>query len=330
MSENDQPFVIAVRLPNWVGDVCMSLPCLQWLVDDGHPLVIFARSWAKPLVQQFNPSAFVALNGSFKDDLRAIRQFTLTRQPITHGLILPDSLSSAALFRFSGIASAGHRHDGRSLLLKWPIPKPRTGLHASRKWWHLVQEAAKRWTLASPPTEPPKVTLEVPIKDHEAARQSIEAANLSHCPFILLAPTAVGLHKGQVKVWPHFSSLTKVLLKKGHRLVICPPPNEIAQAQALAPGAQLLGPLNLAAFAALAQQSALVICNDSGVSHLAAVAGAKQVTLVGVTEPSHSGPISDKATVLGQMGQWPSFERVLESVEAEMADALSHRAVESI
>lgn len=316
---NDPTFVIAVRLPNWVGDVCMSLPCLQWLGDQGHELVIFGRPWAKPLVQQFNPFAFVALSGSFGADLRTVKQFRSPQRQITHGLILPDSLSSAALFRFAGIASAGHRHDGRSLLLKWPVPKPNTGLHASQKWWHLVQESALRWALPSPPTQAPRVSLAISASDAKAASESIAAANLTGKPFILLAPTATGLHKGQVKVWPHFASLSNALLKMGFQIVICPPPNEVAQAQMLAPGATLIAPLNLGGFAALAQRSALVICNDSGVSHLAAVSGAKQITLIGVTEPSHSGPVSDNAIVMGQMGQWPSLKAVIDVVADQVA-----------
>lgn len=164
----------------------------------------------------------------------------------------------------------------------------------------------------------PSVTLAISNSDAQAASRSLEAAYLTSTPFILLAPTATGLHKGQVKVWPHFASLSQALLELGHRLVICPPANEVAQAQALAPGATLLDPLNLAGFAALAQRSALVICNDSGVSHLAAVAGAKQITLIGVTEPSHSGPISDKALIMGQMGQWPSLQAVIDTVTGQM------------
>jgi len=329
MSVNDPSFVIAVRLPNWVGDVCMSLPCLQWLVDQGHELVIFSRPWAKPLVQQFNPSAFVDLSGKFKADLKAIRQFRSPQRPITHGLILPDSLSSAALFRLAGIPSAGHRHDGRSLLLRWSVPKPNAGLHASQKWWHLLQASALRWALPAPAAEPPSVTLAISAIDAQTAIQSLKAANLTGKPFVLLAPTATGLHKGQVKVWPHFASLSKALIDQGHQLVICPPPNETAQAQALAPGAVLIPPLNLAGFAALAQRSVLVICNDSGISHLAAVAGAKQITLIGVTEPSLSGPVSDKAIVMGQMGQWPSLTAVVDAVTAEIAANPDPNAIES-
>ncbi|WP_262357148.1 glycosyltransferase family 9 protein, partial [Bordetella pertussis] len=43
-----------------------------------------------------------------------------------------------------------------------------------------------------------------------------------------------------------------------------------AEARRNAPSATLLPPLGLGAFAALAQRAALVVCNDSGVSHVAA------------------------------------------------------------
>ncbi|WP_262356629.1 glycosyltransferase family 9 protein, partial [Bordetella pertussis] len=45
---------------------------------------------------------------------------------------------------------------------------------------------------------------------------------------------------------------------------------EVAEARRNAPSATLLPPLGLGAFAALAQRAALVVCNDSGVSHVAA------------------------------------------------------------
>ena len=66
-----------------------------------------------------------------------------------------------------------------------------------------------------------------------------------------------------------------------------PPPAETDEARRNAPTAQLLPPLSLGAFAALTARSALVICNDSGVSHVAAAASARQLTLFGVTRRPH-------------------------------------------
>jgi heptosyltransferase-2 len=59
----------------------------------------------------------------------------------------------------------------------------------------------------------------------------------------------------------------------------------------------------------------LVICNDSGVAHLCAAAGAQQITLFGVTDVERTGPWSDKSCNLGHNGQWPSTVEVVTRVQ---------------
>jgi len=129
---------------------------------------------------------------------------------------------------------------------------------------------------------------------------------------VLLAPTATGLHRGQVKVWPHFEQLAQALKQAGYQPVICPPANEQAQAVRACPSALLLDPLPIRGFCALAKLCALVVCNDSGVSHLASAVGAEQITLFGVTDPATTRPWSDRARLLGSQGQWPSLDQVNE------------------
>ena len=91
---------------------------------------------------------------------------------------------------------------------------------------------------------------------------------------------------------------------------MCPPPAETDEARRNAPTAQLLPPLSLGAFAALTARSALVICNDSGVSHVAAAASARQLTLFGVTRPGRTGPWSPRAVCVGAEDAWPPEDEV--------------------
>src|SRR3546814_10721170 len=79
----------------------------------------------------------------------------------------------------------------------------------------------------------------------------------------------------QVKVWPHFDQLTRALQDQGHIVAMCPPPSEVHEARKNAPTALLLAPLSLGSFATLTGLAALVICNDSGVSHLSAANNAR-------------------------------------------------------
>ncbi|MFJ0673405.1 glycosyltransferase family 9 protein [Bordetella bronchiseptica] len=146
----------------------------------------------------------------------------------------------------------------------------------------------------------------------DAAGQLLQAQQLAGRPFVLIAPTATGLHKGKVKVWPGFDALTRALQERGQTVVMCPPPAEVAEARRNAPSATLLPPLGLGAFAALAQRAALVVCNDSGVSHVAAAVDARQLTLFGVTRPGRTGPWSPRAVCLGSETRWPGPEQVME------------------
>jgi heptosyltransferase-2 len=149
----------------------------------------------------------------------------------------------------------------------------------------------------------------------QLAQETIEQSGLADKEFILIAPTAVGLHKGQIKVWPYFDTLTRKLQDDGYHVVMCPPAPEQAAAIRAAPSAQLLPPLGLGPFAALTGRAKLVICNDSGVSHLCAAANGHQITLFGVTDPGRTGPWTPHTINLGQNGHWPASHAVVERVQ---------------
>ncbi|WP_084386603.1 glycosyltransferase family 9 protein [Castellaniella caeni] len=291
----------------------MSLPSLQALLDTGLPVVACARPWAQDLLAAYPLAGFIPMQGTWRADRAAVRRHLKQagyNRP--RGLLLPDSLSSALVFRFAGIACAGYRDDGRSLLLRWPCRKPKGPLHAVQSWYHLTRFALGQWHLAhTGPAEPADELSWTATQAHEQqAIQALAQAGLRQGAFVLIAPTAVGLHKGRIKAWSGFDGLTQSLQARGLAVVMAPPSAEREAAQAAAPSAQLLPPLGLGAFAALTRHAALVVCNDSGVSHLAAAAGARQLTLFGVTHPTQTGPWSNRATRLGRMNAWPTATEV--------------------
>lgn len=322
---------IVVRLPNWVGDVCMSLYSLQAVIATQQPVVVCARPWAKDLVEPLGPTAFMPISGRFLSDVQGLREtLKLHRQtgqsPL--GLVFPDSFSSAAVFYLAGIRSVGYRDDGRSLLLQPALRKPSTQVHAVLKWWRLTRDALQIWQLACASAlgeEPPTLI----FNPDEANRRQVQAQLTSHRisdrPFVLLAPTATGLHKGKVKVWPHFKKLSETFISKGFTVITCPPASEREQARAATPDATMLEPLSLGAFAALAKQATLVVCNDSGVSHLAALCGARQVTVFGVTDPAVTGPWSQTAMIAGGPDGWPTLETVLDACHHALLNGPSAR-----
>ncbi|MFT0534087.1 glycosyltransferase family 9 protein [Castellaniella hirudinis] len=291
----------------------MSLPSLALLLDSGAPVVACARPWAQDLLAAYPLAGFIPLRGGWRADRVAVRQaLKQAGHQRPRGLLLPDSLSSALAFRFAGIPCSGYRDDGRSLILRWPCRKPKASLHAVQSWHHLARFALQRWQLPIAAPQPDAELQWQAAAQHESlARQALAQAGLQARDFILIAPTAVGLHKGQIKTWPGFDGLSKSLQAQGHTVVMAPPAAEQTAARLAAPSAQCLPPLGLGAFAVLCRLARLVICNDSGVSHLAAAARARQITLFGVTDATRTGPWSNHALRLGRLGAWPSLAEVL-------------------
>ncbi len=102
-----------VRLPNWVGDVCMSLPSLDALLATGSPVMVCARAWAQDLLAAYPLAGFIPMRANWRADRAAVhaaRRAAGHRQ--ARALLLPDSLSSALVFRFAGLRCAGYRDDG--------------------------------------------------------------------------------------------------------------------------------------------------------------------------------------------------------------------------
>jgi heptosyltransferase-2 len=295
----------------------MSLPSLHALLDTGLPIVACARPWAKDLLAGYGLAGFVEMTGNWRADRAAVSAHkTAARHRRAVGLLLPDSLSSAMVFRFAGLACCGYRDDGRSLILRWPIAKPAPSLHAVQSWYHLTTEAARRWGLPAMPSQAPaSLDLRLAPRHIEEGRRAMAEAGLQPGQFILIAPTATGLHHGKIKVWPGFAELTRKLQQQGQIVVMCPPPAEADDARRNAPDALCLPPLKLGAFATLTRSASLVICNDSGVSHVAAAAGAEQLTLFGVTRRERTGPWSQNAICLGSEGHWPTVDEVLRQAD---------------
>ena len=135
---------ILIRLPNWVGDVCMSLPVLDMLRRLNIPFAVGARGWAKDLLSGLGVDDFVPMSGRLIEDVLEVRDWRKKHPQYRRALLLPDSFSSALCFRLAGLQSAGWRDDGRSLLLRWPLHKPPEALHVVQTSFILAKQARRK------------------------------------------------------------------------------------------------------------------------------------------------------------------------------------------
>lgn len=302
---------VLCRLPNHVGDCCMCLPALRLLEASGYTPALVGKRWAEDLVAgmgwRFDP-----IEGHVSDDLRRIR-FLAKNAQATKGLLFPNSFGSALLFRIGRIETAGLQTDGRSFLLNTKIPEPGK-MHEVERFFYVAHSAIKAWGGTPAWNKAPQHLGLLSLKRHEAAAKNLIEHYKIPEKFALLAPIARGKHNGKDKNWPHFNDLVNPLRELGIEPIVFPSQREESMAKQACPDATILPPTTLGNFASLARRAQIVIANDSGVSHVAAAVGAKQITLVGVTDPNRTSPWNPDAILLGCEGRWPEKQEVIDAV----------------
>lgn len=303
---------VLCRLPNHVGDCCMCLPALRLLAASGFTPALVGMRWAEDLLAgmgwRFDP-----IEGKVSEDLSRIR-YLASNANAAQGLLFPNSFGSALLFKLGRLKTAGLRTDMRSFLLDNGIPEP-GAMHEVERFFYVAHEAIKAWG-STPAFEkvPERLSL-ILMKRHEAAAKNLIEQYKIPEKFALLAPIARGKHQGKAKHWEHFNELVAPLRAKGVEPIVFPSLREEALAKAACPDATILPPTTLGNFAAIAKRAQVVVANDSGVSHIAAAVGAKQITLVGVTDTNRTGPWNPDAIVLGENSRWPEVSEVLQTLD---------------
>lgn len=304
---------VLCRIPNHVGDCCMALPAMRLLEASGFTPILTGKRWAEDLLAgtgwKFEP-----IEGHVSEDLSRIRNIARRRGPNPLGLLFPNSLSSALLYRIGGIRSAGFPTDLRRILLSQSVPEPGT-MHEVERFFTLAHGAILAWGGKPAWDRAPRSLGLVPLKRHEAGARNLMAEHGIPANYALLAPVARGLHHGQEKHWKHFNALCAPLRERGIEPVVFPAVREVEVARLACPDARICPPTTLGTIAALARHARVVVANDSGMSHVAAAVGATQITLVGVTDPQRTGPWNPNATVLGRNGAWPTVDEVLQTLD---------------
>ena len=304
---------VLCRLPNHVGDCCMTLPALRLLEASGFTPMLTGKRWAEDLMSgmgwRFDP-----IEGHVTEDLHRIRYISNHLGPRPLGLLFPNSFSSALLFSIARVRNAGFPTEGRRFLLDKVVEEPGT-MHEVERFFRLAHGAIKAWG-GTPAWDsvPEELGMRL-LARHEAAARNLMAEHDIPENFALLAPIARGLHHGKEKQWKHFNELCGPLRDMGIEPIVFPSVREEEANHAACPNARILPPTTLGNYAALAKRARIVIANDSGISHVAAAVSANQITLIGVTDPARTRPWNSKAVCLGNNTDgWPSLDEVLSAL----------------
>lgn len=296
---------LIVRLPNWVGDVIMTLPALQALEQAGVKLYLLGKPWIMDLLAGTN-AELIPITPNFWQTVK-----TIVPLPSDKILLLTNSLSSAIAARFARKKAIGYKTDGRQLLLTACLTKE-PGHHEVVYFWEMAHLAFQHWfpKLKWPAKIPKTITLPIRASATNKAALLLEKAGIKP-PFWVLCPFAHGTgNHNQSKIWPYWAQLSEAL---SHQLIVCPGKSEVHLCKELVPQATVLPDLNLEDYAAILSQAQKIIANDSGPMHIAAAVGTDTLGIFGVSNPKRTAPWG--AHYIGKENKWPTVTEVLQYLE---------------
>jgi heptosyltransferase II len=294
------------------------IPALEKLEARGYELHCVGKGWASSLLEGHGwkvtpyPKAFSARVKTLKR-LRQSVAPGITNSKAINAITFATSFSSAMDMRFAGLRAYGYAVEARSLLLARSAPIV-YGEHAMHSYWRL---ASTLFGDAEPP--PPAVALKVSDRAKREAALALANANVSS-NYIVAVPFAGGTFEKLDKRWPHFATwVAQCAPGLGRDIVLAPGPDEMEKAKANFPAAKLLPNLSLGAYAALMQNAALTVSNDTGPGHMAASVGGKLLSVLGPTKREQWGALGEHVSVVQSYPEWPSVDRVSAEVNRLLA-----------
>lgn len=305
---------VLVVAPAWVGDMVMTDALLQRLRQQQPDVEIhvLAPPSTAPLAERLPDVAGsrVLEVGHGELGLRRRRAMarTLRAEGFARAIVLPNTWKSALVPAWAGIPHrVGWHGEARFGLLN-----DRRRLDTRR--YPLMVERFMALAL------PPGGLLERP---HPVPRLRVDADNRARLRSALgiAAPGRVlalcpGAEFGPAKRWPsgHYATVARHAAAAGWQVWLLGSPAErdtAAEIRALAPEAvDLTGRTRLIDAVDLLSAADTVVCNDSGLMHVACAVGAAVVALFGSTSPDFTPPLGARALVVHrELPCSPCFQR---------------------
>lgn len=281
---------ILIRLPNWVGDICMALPAVQAL-RAGKPaahLVAMARPQHVELAGRIGGlDAIVPAPpsgaGRARAWWRAVR--TLRAARLQAAVLLAPSFESALTALAAGIPlRIGHGTDGRSLLLNRCV-EPAPHRHRSDGFLDLVGALG-----AGAASGPLPFRLRAAERRH-ADRLFDQAGLTGGERPVLVNPAAAKIPRA----WSadRFRTLAETIAERHPGLPVlvhCHHPFESPAGWPRHPAIRNVRGLTLIQLGAVIERCCLYVGNDSGPMHVAAALCVPTVGIYGPSSPARTAP----------------------------------------
>lgn len=308
-----------VVAPSWIGDTVLAQPLFMRLHEriPGLQLDALAPRWVAPVLERMPEISRVIDSPFAHGDLSLKARHRLARELAQNGYdrayVLPNSIKSALIPFFAGIPERiGF------------IGESRYGLINRR---HVLDKAAlpqmaERFAqLAEVPGAALPRPLPLPRLASSAAQQAATLAALAIEPPQKFAVFCPGAEYGPAKRWParHFAMLANELAARGYTVWLLGSPKDRTigdEIIALADSTlrnhlrNLCGSTSLTQAIDLIAGAEFVVCNDSGLMHVAAALDRPLIAVYGSSSPGFTPPLSKRARIISlQLECSPCFKR---------------------
>jgi heptosyltransferase-2 len=283
--------------PQWIGDAVMTEPLLRRLHARGERLTVGALPWAAPVYRAMPQAAEVVEFPFAHGGLQWRERLSLARQirgQFDLAYVCPNSLKSALLPWLAGIPKrVGYLGEARFGLLTQRLANPSKGQRPPMVAFYSALSGEADVAADRP-------QLQLSAQEVDAALQALRLTRMGYHVF------APGAEYGDAKRWPaaHFAALAAqldlpvVLLGSGKEAALCAAIADPVNARRPGQCINLAGKTTLVQALGVISACKSVVSNDSGLMHVAAGFGVRQVAIFGSSSPLHTPPLNDLAKVL--------------------------------
>lgn len=279
---------------NWLGDVIMSLPAIAAVSRKAETHIV-TRPHLKEVYDLSGLSLHVhcvqSKNGFFETIKETRKLRALSADCV---LVFPDSLRAAMVSKMCGAKHAiGYKSQFRNIFLDNNVVKPENykEIHESKLYCGLAKEIGiTDFDYTFNPKKFEKVFFENTCE---------KAGILPQKPYIIIAP---GAAFGAAKRWPpeKFAEVAKLIRKHEpeKQIIITAGNNEKAIADEISKllpentFINAVGKTSITELGCLLSQCSLLLANDSGTMHLAALYQTPTVVPVGPTDMTRTGALN--------------------------------------
>jgi heptosyltransferase-2 len=329
---------ILVRVPNWLGDCVMALPCLS-LLRKSFPHAKIIVACRQHLSSCFDADlsvdeTIICPVGGASGIIALWRNASALRvRGFDAGLLFTNSFSTAFwLWRAGARERHGFDRDGRGFFLTHPIP-----LSDEMKAAHMIDyynRVAQSMGADIGEAKTPPPVLRIPDSGREEAAALRARLGLKEKQYAVFAPVSA---YGEVKDWPAacYANLAEVIHRESGMPVLLTATKEqrgmceriVANSAGCA--VNVAGDTGLSGFMGLTEGAAVFVGGDSGGAHVAAALDVPTVAIYGVTEPGRTRQVGRIVKIVGAGGvQTPDLKSA--SVREQAKQALANITVDTV